>query len=106
MGEVGGATDTKLGSEVAIKLLPAAVAGVTESVPRFQCEVQVLATLDPPNIAHLYGVEERALVMELVEGEPPKGPMPFEDAWKSAVQVAEALEYANERGVIHRDLKP
>src|SRR5262245_7857759 len=73
---------------------------------RFQREAEVLASLNHPNIAHIYGVEERALVMEFVEGESPKGPMPFEDAWKIAQQIAEALEYAHERGVIHRDLKP
>jgi serine/threonine-protein kinase len=73
---------------------------------RFQREAEVLASLNHPNIAHIYGIEERALVMELVEGESPKGPMPFEDAWKIATQIADALEYAHEKGVIHRDLKP
>jgi serine/threonine protein kinase len=62
--------------------------------------------LNHPNIAHIYGVEERALVMELAEGESPKGPMPFDEAWKIAMQIADALEYAHEQGVVHRDLKP
>jgi serine/threonine-protein kinase len=91
---------------VAIKILPAAFAGDTDRLARFQREAQVLASLNHPNIAHIYGVEERALVMEPVEGESPKGPLPFEDAWKIALQTADALEYAHERGIIHRDLKP
>jgi serine/threonine-protein kinase len=90
MGEVWRATDTKLGREVAIKILPAAFADDTDRLARFQHEAQVLASLNHPNIAHIYGVEERALVMELVEGESPKGPLPFEDAWKIALQIAEA----------------
>src|SRR5579859_1100170 len=106
MGEVYRARDTKLRRDVAIKVLPEAFAGDPERMARFQREAEVLASLNHPNIAHIYGVEERALVMELVGGESPHGPMPFEEAWKDALQIADALEYAHERGVIHRDLKP
>jgi serine/threonine-protein kinase len=106
MGEVYRARDTKLKRDVALKVLPEAFAKDPGRMLRFQREAEVLASLNHPNIAHIYGVEERALVMELVEGESPKGPLPFEDAWKIALQFADALEYAHERSVIHRDLKP
>ena len=82
MGEVYRARDTKLRREVAIKVLPEAFTADPGRLARFQREAEVLASLNHPNIAHIYEVEEGALVMELVEGESPKGPMPFDDAWK------------------------
>jgi serine/threonine protein kinase len=106
MGDVYQASDTKLNREVAIKVLPEVFAHDAGRMARFEREAKVLASLNHPNIAHIYGVEERALVMELAEGESPKGPMPFDEAWKIAVQIADALEYAHEQGVVHRDLKP
>jgi len=106
MGEVYKARDTKLDREVAIKVLPAALAQDPERLARFEREAKVLASLNHPNIAAIYGVEERALVMELVEGDSPKGPLPFDEAWKIASQIADALEYAHDKGIIHRDLKP
>src|SRR5713101_6808439 len=106
MGEVYRARDTKLKRDVALKVLPDAFAGNADRMARFQREAEVLASLNHPNIAHIYGVEERGLVMELVEGESPKGPLPCEDAWNIVMQIAGALEYAHEKGVIHRDLKP
>src|SRR6266508_3740329 len=81
MGEVYRARDARLKRVVALKVLPEALAGDADRMARFQREAEVLASLNHPNIAHIYGVEERALVMELVEGESPKGPVPFEEAW-------------------------
>src|SRR5260370_30029399 len=106
MGEVYRARDTKLKRDVALKVLPEAFARDPERMARFQLEAEVLASLNHPNIAQIYGVEEHALVMELVEGASPKGPMPFDDAWKIASQIASALEAAHEKNVTHRDLKP
>ncbi|HUK17302.1 MAG TPA: protein kinase [Bryobacteraceae bacterium] len=106
MGVVYRARDTRLKREVALKVLPDAFADDPERMARFEREARVLASLNHPNIAQIYGIEERALVMELVTGESPKGPMAFDDAWKIAAQIAEALEYAHEKGIVHRDLKP
>src|SRR5215471_12891775 len=111
MGEVWRATDTKLRRDVAIKVLPASFAQDADRMARFQHEAQVLASLNHPNIAAIYGVEERAIVMELVEGPTlaerlAHGPIPLEEALPVALQMAEAIEYAHEKSVIHRDLKP
>jgi serine/threonine-protein kinase len=111
MGEVWRATDTKLGRDVAIKILPEAFAQDADRMARFAREAQVLVSLNHPNIAAIYGLEDRALVMELVEGPTlacriTQGPLPLEEALPIARQIAEALEYAHEKGIIHRDLKP
>ena len=115
MGEVYRAHDPKLGRDVAIKVLPEAFARDAERMARFQREAKVLASLSHPNIATIYGLEDsgttRALVMELVEGPTladriKAGPIPVDEAVRIARQIADALEYAHERGIIHRDLKP
>ena len=106
MGEVYRARDTKLDRDVAIKVLPAALAQDPERLARFEREAKVLAALNHPNIAQIYGLEQRALVMELVEGETLKGPLPVETALNYAKQIADALEAAHEKGITHRDLKP
>ncbi len=111
MGEVWRAIDTKLGREVAIKILPEAFAQNPDRMARFTREAQVLASLNHPNIAAIYGVEELALIMELVNGltlaeQVAQGPIPLGEALPVAKQIAEALEYAHDHGIIHRDLKP
>jgi serine/threonine protein kinase len=115
MGEVYRASDTKLRRDVALKVLPEAFARNTERMARFEREAQVLAALNHPQIASIYGLEDssgvRALVMELVEGPTladriSRGPMALEEVLPMSRQIAEALEYAHEHGIVHRDLKP
>ena len=120
MGEVYRATDTKLGRDVALKLLPPAFAADPDRLARFDREARLLASINHSNVAHLYGIEEarlpdggdaHLLVMELVEGEDlserlKRGAVPVDEAVPIARQVAEALEEAHEKGIVHRDLKP
>ena len=106
MGEVYRARDTNLDRDVAIKVLPTALAQDPERLARFEREAKVLAALNHPNIAQIYGVEQGALVMELVEGENLSGPVPLATALDYARQIADALEAAHEKGIVHRDLKP
>ena len=115
MGEVYRALDTRLKRQVAIKVLPSAVAADSARLARFQREAEVLASLNHPHIAAVYGLEElpagKALVMELVEGETladriARAPVPIDEALAIAGQIAEALEAAHEQGIVHRDLKP
>ncbi len=106
MGAVYRATDTKLNRDVAIKILPPAFAEDPGRMARFEREAQVLASLNHPNIAAIYGIEQGAIIMELVEGEDLKGPVPIETALDYARQIAAGLEAAHEKGVVHRDLKP
>ena len=115
MGQVYRATDTKLKRQVAIKILPPSLAADPDRLARFQREAEVLASLNHPNIAAIYGLEESAgvtaLVMELVEGDDlsqriARGAIPLDEALPIAKQIADALEAAHEQGIIHRDLKP
>src|SRR5258705_7745708 len=115
MGEVYRARDTKLNRDVALKVIPDTFALDPDRVARFTREAQVLASLNHPHIAAIYGFEDsgktHALVLELVEGETladriARGPIPLDEALPIARQIAEALEAAHERGIVHRDLKP
>src|SRR5207249_7446660 len=115
MGEGYRARDLKLKRDVAIKILPEEFARDADRVSRFQREAELLASLNHPNIAAIYDLEEagglRYLILEMVEGETlaerlKRGPIAASEALKIAQQIADALEAAHERGVIHRDLKP
>ncbi len=115
MGEVWRARDTRLGREVAIKALPGALAHDADRLARFEREAQALASLNHPNIAAIYGLEQAEgapyLVLELVLGETlearlARGPLPVKDALRVGVQMAAAVEAAHARGLVHRDLKP
>ena len=115
MGEVWRARDTALLRDVALKVLPAAVATTPSRLARFRREAQLLASLNHPSIGAIYGFEESectpALVLELVEGQTlanrlTRGPLALDDALRLGAQIAEALEAAHERGIVHRDLKP
>ncbi len=111
MGEVYRARDTRLNRDVAIKVLPELFAADPERVARFEREAQPLAALNHPHIAAIYGIEGRAIVLELVDGPTLSDriaawPLPTDEALRIAGQIAEALEAAHEKGVVHRDLKP
>ncbi|MEJ2085697.1 MAG: serine/threonine-protein kinase, partial [Acidobacteriota bacterium] len=115
MGEVYRAEDTRLGREVAIKILPQAFTEDRERLARFEREARMLAALDHPNIATIFDVDDadetHFLVMQLAEGETlaeriKRGPLPIDESLRIGRQIAEALEYAHARGIIHRDLKP
>src|SRR4029078_4126166 len=115
MGEVWRAKDTKLGREVALKILPASFTNDPDRLARFRREAQILASINHPHIGAIYGLDEadgtQFLVLELVDGESldkriARGRIPIEEALAIGKQIAEALQAAHEKGIIHRDLKP
>jgi serine/threonine protein kinase len=111
MGEVYRARDTTLRRDVAIKILPSAFVADADRAGRLEREARVLAALNHPHIAAIYGFEQGALILELVEGETladriARGPVPITETLAIARQIAEAFEAAHEKGIVHRDLKP
>src|SRR4249919_2375588 len=100
MGEVYRARDPRMGREVAIKV------SAERFSDRFEREVHAVAALNHPNICHVYDVGPNYLVMEYIEGEAPRGPLPLDEVLRITRQIAEALEAAHEKGITHRDLKP
>jgi serine/threonine protein kinase len=100
MGEVYRAHDSRLHRDVAIKV------SQERFSDRFEREARAVAALNHPNICTLYDVGPNYLVMELIEGEPPRGPLPVEEALRIAMQIASALDAAHSKGIVHRDLKP
>src|SRR5947209_1942244 len=111
MGEVYRAHDPSLARDIAIKVLPAALAHDPDRLARFEREAKVLAALNHPNIAIIHGLENRAIVMELVEGPTladrlERGALSLNESLAIARQIADGLEAAHERGIVHRDLKP
>jgi len=106
MGEVYRARDTRLGRDVAIKVLPTAFAADPDRLRRFEQEARAVAALNHPHICQIYDVGPAYLVLEYIEGAPVQGPLPVEASVRVAIQIAGALEAAHARGILHRDLKP
>ena len=106
MGAVFRGRDTRLGRDVAIKILPDAFVLDADRLARFQREAQVLAALNHANVASIYRVEDRAIVLELVDGSELAGPLTEDEALPVLYELIDALEYAHDKGILHRDLKP